>query len=283
MSEKNFREKSALAKKALLILSLLSVILIIAGIIIISPKDEPQTPEVSDTSFFEDEAEIGQASPTDSVSEETEQVMESPDETNEVEIAEPETAAPLHWDLGNRLCVTNLGSYTGKYVEDGSDEEVSDILMLKLENRGEEPVEYAVLQMQIDDEVAEFTISALMPGAEVILLEKNRMEFDNSFDYTKTPISCVNYAKYLNPLELHEEQLSIQLLDGAVNVINISDTDIPGNITIYYKNKDNGVYLGGIAYRITIEGGIAAGEISQKMASHISASNSEILFVTIAE
>ena len=283
MSVKNIRKKSESGKKTLLILLCLAVILLIVGIILISKKDEPQKSVVSDTPFFEDEVEKEESTVSDITTEEPAQTTEFPAENNKEEEKKSETAAPLLWDLGNRLCVTNIGSYTGIYVEDGSDEEVSDILMLKLENRGEEPVEYAVLQMQINDEIAEFTVSALMPGAEVILLERNRMEFDSSFDYTKTPISCVNYAKYLNALELHKDQLNIQLLDGAVNVTNISDTDISGNITIYYKNKDNGVYLGGIAYRISIEGGIGAGEISQKMASHISAVDSDILFVTISE
>ena len=283
MSVKKDSKNSPVGKKTRLLFSFLAVIIILTGIIMISKKEEPQEPEVSETPFFEDEMASEQITSSDSIAEESETADNTADENAASEENEQEIAAPLLWDVGNRLCVTNIGSYNGKYVEDGSDEEVSDVLMLKLQNRGEEPVEYAVLQMQINDTVAEFTVTALMPGAEVILLEKNRMEFDPDFDYLSTPVSCVNYAKYLNPLELYEDQLQIQVLPGAVNVTNISDTDIPGNITLYYKNKENGVYLGGIAYRITIEGGLFAGEISQKMATHISDDNSEILFVTISE
>lgn len=196
------------------------------------------------------------------------------------ETEEPEL---LLRDFGNGLVVTELGSYSGRYVEDGSDEEVSGILMLKLRNSGEEAVEYAAFQMMVNEEAAEFSVSALMPGAEVILLEKNRMAYDSSVDYEITQMQCVNFALYQRELELYEDVFRIQMLDGAVNVINVSETEITGDIAIYYKNKENGTYLGGIAYRIMIEGGVGVGEVRQKMASHISSEMSEILFVTIAE
>ena len=107
------------------------------------------------------------------------------------------------------------------------------------------------------------------------------MLYDEAEDYANAVTTVSNFAKYQYELGLHEDELNIQVLDGAVNVTNISDEAIPGNVMIYYKNKDNGVFLGGIAYKITIEGGIAPGEIRQKMAKHLSESDSEILFVTI--
>lgn len=186
-------------------------------------------------------------------------------------------------DFGNGLSVTEISSYSGRYVEDGSDEEVSDVLMLKVKNSREEAVEYAEFQMVLNDEVAEFTVSALMPGAEVILLEKNRMTYDAAVDYVMSDMQCVNFALYQRELQLYEELIQVQVLDGAVNVINVSGEETSGDITIYYKNKENGIYLGGIAYRIMIEGGMEVDEIRQKMAGHISSSSSEILFVTISE
>lgn len=203
--------------------------------------------------------------------------------TTETVVVEGQKEEVILKEINSDLVITNIGSYSGHYVEDGSDEEVSDVLMIQLKNCSDEPVEYAVLNIVLEDTVAEFTVSALMPGAEVILLEKNRMSFDPSVDYVGQQIDCLSFAKYQYPLELQEDKLSIQVLDGAVNVTNISDMDIPGDVTIYYKNKENGIYLGGIAYRITIEGGISKGEIRQKMAGHILENGSEILFVTISE
>lgn len=185
--------------------------------------------------------------------------------------------------LENNLCITEIGTYTGKYVEDGSDEAVSDVLMIKVLNKGEEAVEYAVLQFQLDNQIAEFTVSALMPGAEAVLLEKNRMSYDAEVDYTQTMVNCVNFARYQYELTLYEKKLKIQVLNGGINVTNISGEDIEENITIYYKNKENGAFLGGIAYRISFEGGIESGEVRQKMAKHLLENESEILFVTMTK
>lgn len=185
--------------------------------------------------------------------------------------------------LGNDLCITEIAPYTGKYVEDGSDESVSDILMIKVLNKGEEAIEYAVIQLQIDGQTAEFTVSALMPKEEAVLLEKHRMPYNTELDYTKAMANCVNFARYQYDLSLHEDKLKIQVLNGAVNVTNISGEDIEENVTVYYKNKEDGSFLGGIAYRISLEGGIKSGEVRQMTAKHLSKTESEILFVTITK
>ena len=185
--------------------------------------------------------------------------------------------------LKNDLEVLDVGDYTGIYMEDGTDELVTGILMMKIVNNGEDTVEYARFTMEIDGETAEFTLSTLKPGETVVLLEKNRMAYDKTADYASVEIVCENLALFREPLTNREDKLRIQILDGAVNVINISDEDIPGHISIYYKNKAAGIYYGGITYRITLENGLKAGEICQMMASHFSDTGSEIVFVTIAE
>ena len=185
--------------------------------------------------------------------------------------------------LGNDLYITDIDSYDGEFLEDGKDAPVSNVLMFEIENRGSEAVEYAVINAQIGETKAEFSVTALMPGAKAIILEKNQMQYDASVDYTKTGISCSVLARYQYPLTKYEDKLEIQVLDDAVNVKNISKEDILQKIAIVYKNKEDGVYQGGIAYRVIIEDGIKSGEISQKMASHLDKKNSEILFVTMMD
>lgn len=184
--------------------------------------------------------------------------------------------------LRDGLELVDISSYTGAYVEDGSDEIVSGILMMKVINNSEEAIEYAHITMDVNGETAEFDGSTLMPGATVVLLEKNRMAYDKNLDYAAT-VSCENIAVYKDDLKLHEDKLKIQILDGAMNVINISQQDITGRVAIYYKNVAAGVYYGGITYRIILENGLKANEVQQVMAQHFSASGSEIMFVTIAE
>lgn len=185
------------------------------------------------------------------------------------------------YDLGNGLHIIRIESYSGEYVEDGSNQEVSNVLMIEVENKSKEPIEYAIIQMMTDDGVAEFAVSALMSGEKAVVLEKNRMIFSQSVDYTKLNVVCPNLANFQNEISLNEDKIEVQVLEGAVNIKNISGKDINENIAVYYKNKKDGVYLGGITYRITFSGGLKKDEIKQKMAKHLYKSNSEILFVTM--
>ncbi len=190
-------------------------------------------------------------------------------------------AESLRTSLDNDLEILDVGSYTGAYVEDGSDEVLSGILMLKVVNTGEDTVEYAKLTMDVNGETAEFTLTTLKPGATIVLLEKNRMAYDKDAEYGN--IVCENLALFQAPLNLYEDKISIQILDGAINVSNISQEDITGRMSIYYKNKAAGIYYGGITYRVTLENGLKAGEIRQMMADHFSDTGSEIMFITIAQ
>ena len=207
-------------------------------------------------------------------------------ESTQSPVVQNETVAiqqtePLKVNLGNSLGILDVGSYTGAYVEDGSDEVLSGILMLKVINNGEDTVEYAKLTMDVNGETAEFTLTTLKPGATIVLLEKNRMAYDQNIDYGN--IVCENLALFQAPLNLYEDKISIQILDGAINVTNISQEDITGRVSIYYKNKAAGIYYGGITYRVTLENGLKAGEIRQMMADHFSDTGSEIMFITIAQ
>ena len=221
--------------------------------------------------------------PLETVSEmETAQIATEPPVVQDETVWIQETEA-MDSGVESGLEILGVGSYTGAYVEDGSDEIVSGILMLKVANPSEDTVEYAKFTMEVGGETAEFTVSTLKPGASIVLLEKNRMAYDKNVDYASADIVCENLAVFQEPLNLYQDRIAIQILDGAINVTNISQEDIAGRISIFYKNKAAGIYYGGITYRVTLEDGLKAGEIRQMMASHFSDSGSEILFITIAE
>lgn len=211
-----------------------------------------------------------------------EEIQQTQDTAAATETQQTEGATEPGISLRNDLEVLDIGPYTGIYMEDGTDEIVSGVLMMKLLNNGEDTVQYARITMEVNGEIAEFTCSTLKPGDSIVLLEQNRMEYDSAADYAAEKIACENLALFQEPLSLQEDKISVQILNGAINVTNVSGQDISGRISIYYKNKAAGVYYGGITYRITIEGGLKAGEIRQMMASHFAETGSEIMFVTIA-
>lgn len=183
-------------------------------------------------------------------------------------------------NLGNGMSIKEVGKYTGIYMEDGSDEMVSGVLMIAVKNEGEETIQYAEITMPAGEEEAKFSLSTLTPGSTVILLEQSRMDYAAG-DYTTAVAE--NVVLFSESLSLCEEKLKIQALDGVINVSNISGQDMDEDITIYYKNSAEDVFYGGITYRVRIEGGLKSNEIRQIVASHFSESGSKIMFVTCGE
>lgn len=181
--------------------------------------------------------------------------------------------------LNDYLQIVNVGAYTGVYMEDGSDEVVSGVLMLVVKNISEEAVQYAEITLPTENGDAKFSLSTLPAGESCVLLEQTRMQHTGSEDVTRA--TAENLAVFSQELSLREETLKLQILDGAINVTNISGQDIAGDIVVYYKNAAADLYYGGITYRIRIEGGMKADEIKQIMASHFSESGSKIMFVTV--
>lgn len=187
--------------------------------------------------------------------------------------------AELPVTLDERLEITDIGEYTGIFMEDGSDEVVSGVLMLVVKNTGEQAVQYAEITLPTDNGEAKFTLSTLPAGESVVLLEQSRMAYNGKEEVSQAAAS--NVAVFPEALSLAEDKLQLQVLDGALNVTNISGGDITGDVVIYYKNAASDLYYGGITYRVRIEGGIKADEIKQIMASHFSDTGSKIMFVTV--
>lgn len=263
-SGKNPQKKSKLG--LWIVVGILAVILL--GLLALYlTRDSEETP--SGESLAEDTTAATEPEVT-AVTEET-AVMETLGEG-----ALQEYSDALDWGLE----VIDIGKYTGIYMEDGTDEIVSGVLMLKVTNTGENAIQYAEILLNDDEgNTASFTLSTLRPGDTMVVLEQNRMPFDPEAAYTS--VQSRHVAVFSEGISMHEDQLSIQSFEGAINIKNISGQDITGDIKIYYKNIADGVLYGGITYMARIEGGLAAGEIRQIVPSHYSANGSVILFVTI--
>ena len=100
-------------------------------------------------------------------------------------------------------------------------------------------------------------------------------------DYVFQQVTIKNVAVFPQEPETWEDRLKIQALDGALNVTNISGKDITGDVVIYYKNASSDILYGGITYRVTIKGGIKAGEIKQVPAAHYTAKGSRVMWIAV--
>lgn len=181
--------------------------------------------------------------------------------------------------LDGGLKITNVGAYAGIYMEDGSNDVVSGVLMLVVTNLGDTAIQYAEITLPTEGGDAMFKLSTLPAGESCVLLEQTRMAHTGNEDISKA--TADNVAIFQEPLSLCEKQLQIQALDGIMNVVNISGEDIARDIVIYYKNAAADLYYGGITYRVRLTGGMKNNEIKQLVANHFSDSGSKIMFVTI--
>ena len=211
--------------------------------------------------------------------EQTPAETEVPDETKSQQPAETEvsqTVDGLH--LGSNIYVTGYLSYTGAFMEDRTDEVVSDVLGIRVTNAGEEYVQAMDITLTGGDMTGQFSLSTLFPGETVVVLEKNRMSYTDAPEFTGFETSYV--ALFDGHPGMAEDKIKIQCLDGVINITNITDEDITGDILVYYKNYIDGIYYGGITYRLRVEGGLKAGEIRQGSAAHFNTSNSTVVFAT---
>lgn len=182
-------------------------------------------------------------------------------------------------NLDKDMEVTSIGSYTGIYMEDGTDEVVSDVLMIIVKNVGDKTVQYGEITMTAGDASAKFVMSTLPAGKSVVLLEQSRLEYNKKTDYTN--IGSDNVAFFPEEPSKMEDTVKVQILDGVINVTNISDKNIDGEIIIYYKNSATDLYYGGITYRSRVTGGLAKGETRQIAGGHASKTGSALMFVQI--
>lgn len=254
MSEKNKTNKN---QKRQWLIGLAAVVLIAVCIAAAFPGDRQSSEEPNETADIAEET----VTATDAAIEE-----------------QLEAASRTFFRLDKGLQITRIGGYTGAYMEDGTDEVVSGVTMIMVENTGEEFIQYAEIDLSGEGGTAHFVLTTLFPGDTVVVLESERKAYSADQGYSN---AVANHVAVFDEVPgLCEDQLELHTLDGVINVTNISGADITGDIVIYYKNAINDLYYGGITYRVRITGGLKAGEIRQIMSEHYSASNSEIIFVT---
>ena len=184
--------------------------------------------------------------------------------------------------LGGGLNIIKTGKYSGKYMEDGTDDEVENVMFIILKNNSSRDLQYADVTVFSADTEFLFTASNVPSGSSVMLLEKGRQESKKKI----TSAESRNVVFFDKNMDIQKSLFKIQQLEGAINLINISKKDITEDIYLYYKKKSEDVYFGGITYLAKVTGGMKADEIKQLSTKHFSSADSEIVnivLVTAAE
>ena len=204
---------------------------------------------------------------------------ETQDPTNStaasVDVELNETLDPV--DLGRGLRVVSAGKYAGIYLEDGSDDPVSGLMMVVLKNENSQDLQLARFTLTFGDKTAEFEVTNLPAGESVVVLEKNRMAYTDA----KCGKAALNNVSFFSEaMSLLEDQVEITGTKGKLSVKNLTDAPM-GEIYIYYKNTAPDVLYGGITYRAKIDAGLEPGAIASVMSTHYDPDNTKILNVQI--
>ena len=178
------------------------------------------------------------------------------------------------------VTVEKVGRYAGIFVEDGSDEIVSDVFAITVVNNSDKMLQYAQVVITCGGEEYTFDMSTIPVGARAQVLEKNKKALPEDLSGAQTVLTTV--TEFQEAPSTYPEVFELTPFEYSVNIKNISKSDISGDVYVYYKTKVGDLYMGGITYRAKVTD-LAAGEEKSAYASHFYGSDSEILFVTYAK
>lgn len=178
------------------------------------------------------------------------------------------------------VTVEKVGRYAGIFVEDGSDEIVSDVFAITVVNNSDKMLQYAQVVITCGGEEYTFDMSTIPAGARAQVLEKNKKALPEDLSGAQTVLTTV--TEFQEAPSLYADVFEFAPSEYSVGIKNVSKSDITGDIYVYYKTRVGDLYMGGITYRAKVTD-LAAGEEKSAYASHFYGSDSEILFVTYAK
>ena len=177
------------------------------------------------------------------------------------------------------LKIESVGSYSGIYIEDGSDEQVTNVAAMLITNNSDQMLQIAEITFQVNDtETASFKVTDLPAGTSTLVLEANKREYseEDSYTYGETATG------YMEQPSLEEDKFDLVTEGGKITLKNKTDQSYD-KVYVYYKYVQlGGAYLGGITYRTPFENVPANGEV-ESIAAHFNPESSKIMAVQIQQ
>ena len=239
---------------------------------------EPEKEEVQDQAEKESEPEVKEEK-----KEEEQQEKEETEEEKEEEISEEQTTQPAedtgeiyvgplvdkgtgqteeqlqesqpepvtfpYSVPGTGIVVQKISSYDGIYIEDGSDQEISNVASMLMTNSSGNAIEYVSVSLKCDGERMEFEASDIPSGAAILVQEKNKKSYRDG-TYTE----CVGTVAQMDGFGMAEDQVKVTPNeDDTFTVTNLTEQTIPC-VRLFYKlyMEDQGIYIGGITYNVKV-------------------------------
>lgn len=165
--------------------------------------------------------------------------------------------------LGGDLVCIEISRFSGRFVEDGSDEPVKDVAAILVENNTGKFVELATATYRVGDRIATFRITGLPAGERAWVLEQNRMTLTEGEKLVYEDCQITYNANAIQSTS----DLAVTRQGGALIIENKSGRPLK-NVCVYYKNRlEDGAFMGGIAYLINFAD-LEPGESASRTVSH---------------
>ena len=179
----------------------------------------------------------------------------------------------------SNLTVEAVGSYSGNFLEDGSDEPTANVAAMLITNNSDKMLQIAEISFQVNEkDTAVFKVTDLPAGTSTLALESNKREFSEEDAYTYGETATA----YIEQPSLEEDKFELETEDGKITLKNKTDKSYE-KVYVYYKYVQiGGAYLGGITYRTPFENVPAGGE-AEAVAAHFNPESSKIMAVQIQQ
>ena len=181
-------------------------------------------------------------------------------------------------DIDNMsITIRAVGSYSGPYVEDGSNLNVKNTVGIVVRNNSDQMIEACVVILEASDgSLLQFVGSSIPANSDCFILEKNQysVKDNDSFIYKDVSVSY-NENCYIN-----NDIIEVKCQNKVFALENKSNSSY-SKVYVCYKNKVNGIYFGGITYRVTYTN-IEPDQIYTKAGNHFSIL-SDVVFVQTVE
>lgn len=173
---------------------------------------------------------------------------------------------------GQKLTCDRIARFTGKFVEDGSDIPVENVLAVLITNQTDEYLDLANLEFDVDGEKATFIVTGLPAGRSAWVMEATGMTVseDAVCEYQGSATS------FRDDVIASAEEVEIHTGDNLLQAENKTSRTLE-DVFVYYKIvHSDGNYFGGITYMVTF-GTLRPGETVEKIAGHYLEGETEIV------
>lgn len=170
--------------------------------------------------------------------------------------------------------IQHINSYSGIFIEDGSDVEVDNVAAIQVKNTSKKALEFAQIQIYNGNKKLVFDVSSLPANSSAVIMEKNKAPLDKSKSITYGGTTG-GYTEKLEKVSTIKYQ---KVDNNGIKVTNKSNKNIPC-VRIFYKYKSSeGYYIGGITYTAKINN-LKAGASQTIYPSHFDSDGGEIMMI----